>query len=127
MHKEVGRDSFGGRKVLAELHPMHNGSESWRETNVDPVSPEPVGRPFNDCEDNAPAVRSGATVLVCSDVELVMDGLVEDVSFAPDGLTGTQTHACSTQRDTMISTPLSTALMARLAAAVYLVSSRVLH
>jgi hypothetical protein len=103
-----------GGKVLAELHPVDNGVRVadvlklviGRETNVDPVNPEPLGRRFNDCEDNAPAVSNGATVLVCPVVDVVKEELVEDISFAPEGSAGTQTDARSGQRDTIDLNPI---------------------
>jgi hypothetical protein len=98
-----------GGNVLAELHPMDNGVRVagvlklviGRETNVDPVSPEPLGHRFNDSEDNAPAVSNRVTVLVCPVVDVVNEELVLEASFAPEGSAGTRIDASSRQRDTM--------------------------
>jgi hypothetical protein len=97
------------------------GTSYRRETNVDPVNPEPLGCRFNGCEDKAPAISNGGTVLVCPVVDVVKEELVEDISFAPEGSAGTQTDARSGREIPLISNPSNTVSMALFAAALYLV------
>lgn len=62
---------------------MSPGSSVGRETN-----PTRSGYCLNGLEDIAAAVSDGPAVLVCPVIHVVMEELVEDVSYAPQGQLG---------------------------------------
>ncbi|GIK06586.1 hypothetical protein Aspvir_002236 [Aspergillus viridinutans] len=74
--------------------------------------PDGLGHRLDDFEDKAAAVSDGVSVIVGPDVDVVMEELVEDISFTPDGSAGLKPMHALGREIPLISIPSTTASMA---------------